>query len=69
MNEYQYLTPQQIADSLKYPFTIGQIRNALLFRHKNNLYTAVRKIGKRLVLRKDLWESWIENQKEEKGGK
>lgn len=69
MIDYQYLTPQQIAGSSKYPFTIGQVRNALLFRHKNGLRNAVRKVGKRLVLRKDLWDAWIESQKEERGCK
>jgi hypothetical protein len=62
MSEYQYLTIKQIAEGNNYPFTLGQIRHYLIMRHKNQLHKAVRKIGKRLYLRKDLFEEWIENQ-------
>lgn len=61
MEEFQYLTTKQIADSDCYPFTEGQIRHYLLIRHRNGLDKAVRKIGKRLYLRRDLFESWIES--------
>ena len=60
----QYLYPQQIVKSGKYPFTIGQMRNYLLYRHENGLENAVRKIGKRIVLRMDLFDAWIEKQTE-----
>jgi hypothetical protein len=36
----------------------------LLCRHRNHLQDAVRKIGKRLYLRVDLFEAWIEKQAE-----
>jgi len=68
MNETQYLTIRQIADCDSYPFTLGQIRHYLLKRHKNGLQEAVFKIGKRLYLRKDLFENWIEEQQEGKNG-
>jgi len=58
-----YWSLQQIIASEKYPFTMGQMRHFLLFRHKNGLQIAVRKIGKRLVLRMDLFDQWIESQK------
>lgn len=64
MTNYEYWSPSQIVSSGRYPFTIGQIRHYLLFRHRNGLESAVRKIGKRLVLRKDLFDAWIEKQKE-----
>lgn len=57
-----YLTPKQIVSSSQFPFTIGQMRHFLLHRHRNGLEAAVRKIGKRLVLRIDLFEAWIEGQ-------
>lgn len=60
--EIQYLTTQQIAESNCYPFTLGQIRHYLLMRHRNGLHKVVRKIGKRLYLRRDLFEDWIEAQ-------
>ena len=62
MNEYQYWSPQQIVKSGKYPFTMGQVRHLLLYRHRNGLQDAVRKVGKRLVLRMDLFDLWIESQ-------
>lgn len=57
----KYLSAKQIAESDHYPFTLGQIRHYLLMRHRNGLEKAVRKIGKRLYLRKDLFEEWIES--------
>lgn len=68
MSNHEYWSPQQIVTSEKYPFSMGQIRHFLLFRHKNGLSTAVRKIGKRLMIRIDLFDKWIEEQKEEKNG-
>lgn len=67
MEEIQYLTAMQIVDSKRYPFTAGQIRHYLLHRHKNGLEKAVRKIGKRLFFREDLFNAWIESQAS-KGG-
>ena len=64
METQLYWSPQQIVSSGKYPFTMGQIRYLLLYRHRNNLQGAVRKIGKRLLLRMDLFDLWLESQKE-----
>lgn len=61
MANYEYYSPQQVANSSCYPFTLGQIRHYLLMRHRNGLEKAVRKIGKRLYLRRDLFEQWIES--------
>ena len=68
MDEKIYLETKQIAESSNYPFTIGQLRYFLLMRHKNGLQKAVRKVGKRLYVRKDLFEEWIEAQGEGKPG-
>lgn len=68
MTNYEYWSPQQIISSGKYPFTIGQIRHLLLYRHRNGLKNAVRKVGKRLLLPIDLFDQWIEEQKEGKNG-
>lgn len=62
MNEHRYLSIKQIAENDQYPFTSGQLRHYLIMRHRNGLEAAVRKIGKRLYLRADLWEAWIENE-------
>jgi len=62
MQNQLYWSPQQIVNSGKYPFTIGQMRYLLLYRHRNGLEKAIRKVGKRLVVRMDLFDSWIESQ-------
>lgn len=59
----RYLSIKQIAEDQKYPFSIPMMRHYLLHRHKNGLEGAVRKIGKRLFIREDLFDSWIEEQK------
>jgi hypothetical protein len=64
--QYQWLKPKHIAEDSNYPFTQGQLSHFLLNRHKNSLQKAVRKIGKCLYLRKDLFDAWIEAQAEKK---
>ena len=59
---HQYLSVSQIFELQHYPFSMGQIRHFLAMRHRNGLATSVRKIGKRLYLRRDLFERWIEDQ-------
>ena len=61
MQNYSYATTKQILESDKYPFTFGQLRHLLINRDKNGLTKAVRKIGKRLYFRRDLFEDWIES--------
>jgi len=62
------MTVNQIIDSYNYPFTKGQLHYFLNMRHKNGLNKAVRKIGKRIYFRLDLFEDWIEKQSEKEGG-
>lgn len=62
MDAHIYWSPKQIVTSGKYPFSMGQLRHLLLYRHRNGLNAAVRKIGKRLVLRIDLLDQWIDDQ-------
>jgi hypothetical protein len=61
MENHIYWTPKQVVTSGKYPFTMGQIRHLLLYRHRNGLAKATRKIGKRLMLRLDLFDAWIDS--------
>ncbi len=63
-NDFEYLTVQQIFDCPHYPFTRGQLRQFLIKREENGLKKAVRRIGKRIYFRKDLFEQWIENHQE-----
>jgi len=62
MANQEYWSPQQIVSSGKYPFTMGQVRHLLLYRHRNGLQDVVRKVGKRLVLRLDLFNEWIDSK-------
>lgn len=62
MDNIEYRSLQQIVNNARYPFTMGQLRHYLLKRHKNGLEKAVRRIGKRLYLRQDLFDEWIEKQ-------
>ncbi len=62
MDHNEYVSIKDIAESDDYPFTMGQMRHFLMMRHKNGLQTAIRKIGKRLYLRRDLFDDWIESQ-------
>ncbi len=62
-----YLNVKQVIENPKYPFTKGQINYFLTKRHKNGLEKAIRKIGKRIYFRLDLFDLWIEGQA--KGGK
>lgn len=62
MSEFQYWSQRQIIESGRFPFTRGQLAHFMLFRHKNGLDKAVRKIGKRCYLRMDLFQEWIESQ-------
>ena len=64
MSQYEYWELKTIAESNKYPFSMGQLHYFMLNRHKNGLSQAVRKIGKRIYMRMDTFDTWIE-----KGGK
>ena len=60
MSEMKYLTIDQVCED--FPFTKGQIRYFLMHRKENGINTCLRKIGKRIYIRKDLLEKWIDSQ-------
>lgn len=62
MANYEYKTIRQLIEDSNYPFTLGQLRHYLIQRHRNGLEEAVRKIGKRIFIRVDLFDAWIEKQ-------
>lgn len=64
MNDIRYLSIKQIVEEDKYPFTLPMMRHYLLHRHRNGLESAVRKVGKRLFLRSDLFDDWLEQKRE-----
>lgn len=60
----KYVTIKQIIDEKLYPFTFGQLRSLLLHRYENGLNKCIRKIGKCLYIRVDLFEEWIESHED-----
>lgn len=62
--EYKYLRVSDIVKSEKYPFSNSQIRYFLMYRHQNGLSKAVRKIGRTVFLRSDLFDEWMESSSE-----
>ena len=65
----KYVTLKDVVNDDKYPFTKGQLHYLLLNRKTNGLASSVRKIGKRIYLRDDLFLKWIESFSEKKTDK
>lgn len=57
-----YCTVKQIAEDNSFCFTEGMLRYYLLHAQKNGLKTAIRKIGRKVLIRRDLFVAWIEAQ-------
>ena len=55
----KYLTVKDIAADERFPFTMGSMRYLLSTRKSNGLAKAVRRIGKRLYIREDLFILWL----------
>ena len=62
MSDTEWLTVEDVIAS--YPFSRGVFRLMLFKRDSNGLSIAVRKIGKKIYLRKDLLDKWIDDQVE-----
>ena len=61
-DEYKYCTVNQIASDPTFCFTIPMLRYYILHAHKNGLATALRRIGKKVLIRRDLFVAWLEKQ-------
>ena len=64
MTQFKWLTKKQIVESDNYPFSMGQLCAFLNGRRKNGLSKAVRKIGKCIYIREDLFNSWIDSKED-----
>ncbi len=60
----EYVTKKQLASDPSLCFTEAMLSYYILHRHRNGLGKAVRKIGRKLVIRKDLFIDWLEKQGE-----
>ena len=61
-----YVTVDTLIKCGRYPFTEGQMRFLLMRRHKNGLEQAIIKVGKRVYVRIDLFDAWLEAQRKER---
>ena len=61
MDKPKYMSLEQLLECGQYPFTKGQLRCFLLARNENGLNKAVRRVGKRLLIRPNLFDDWIES--------
>lgn len=59
---YTYCTVRQLADDPALGFTIPMLRHYILHSHKNGLAPAIRRIGRKILIRKDLFIDWIESK-------
>lgn len=59
----KYVTIDTLIKCGKYPFSEGQVRFLLMRRAENGLSQAVIKIGKRVYVRIDLFDAWLEAQR------
>lgn len=57
-----YCTVKQIVADEAFCFTKGMLRYYLLNAHKNGLKKAIRKVGRKVLIRRDLFIQWIEAQ-------
>ena len=60
--EQLYTTVKELAKDSQMCFTAPMLRYYILHAHKNGLAPAIRKIGRKVLIRKDLFVAWIEKQ-------
>lgn len=58
----KYLTRKEIAEDPRYPFSLASITWYLRHKEKNGLDKCVRRIGKKIFIREDLFQEWMENE-------
>lgn len=56
------MTVRQIADDPMFCFTVPMLRYYVLHARKNGLAPALRRLGKKVLIRRDLFIDWIEKQ-------
>ena len=61
-NDESYCTVKQIAVDPAFCFTLPMLRYYILHAHKNGLGKALRRIGRKVLIRRDLFIEWIEKQ-------
>lgn len=57
-----YCTVKQIAQDKSFCFTEGMLRYYLLHANKNGLKKSIRKIGRKVLIRRDSFIEWLETK-------
>jgi hypothetical protein len=57
-----YCTIKQIVSDPTFCFTEPMLRYYILNAHKNGLAPALRRIGRKVLIRRDLFINWLEQQ-------
>ena len=57
----EYCTLKQIADDPTFCFTVPMLRYYVLHAHKNGLARAIRRLGRKVLIRRDLFIQWLES--------
>lgn len=60
--ENRYMTVKQIAEDPGFCFTTPMLRYYILHAHSNRLTPALRRIGRKILIRRDLFINWLEKQ-------
>jgi len=57
-----YNTVSQLSEDPAFCFSKASLRYYILHAHKNGLSKAIRRVGRKLLIRRDLFVAWIEEQ-------
>lgn len=58
----RYMTVKQIAEDPSFCFTVPMLRYYILHAHSNGLTPVLRRIGRKILIRRDLFINWLEKQ-------
>ncbi len=56
-----YCTPRQLAEDRSLCFSLAMIRYYILHSHSNGLEPCLRRLGRKILIRKDLFLKWLES--------
>lgn len=61
-NNSLYRTVRQLAEDPAFCFTVPMLRYYVLHAHRNGLSKALRRVGRKVLIRRDLFIDWLEKQ-------
>jgi hypothetical protein len=60
--DQRYTTVKQVASDPSFCFTVPMLRYYILHARRNGFESAIFRIGRKLLIRRDLLIHWLENQ-------